>query len=87
MKGSAVVESMAAGRASASTPGSAGGPWPGPTPAPATRSRSPPTSVSDDQFDRSITDFSKRYADQNEQDYQAFAEAIRSGRLQALEGT
>jgi hypothetical protein len=39
-----------------------------------------------DQFDRSITDFSDRYADQNEQDYQAFANAIRSGRLQALEG-
>jgi uncharacterized protein (DUF2252 family) len=40
----------------------------------------------DDQFDRSITNFSKRYADQNERDYQAFTEAIRSGRLQALEG-
>jgi uncharacterized protein (DUF2252 family) len=40
----------------------------------------------DDQFDRSITDFAKRYADQNERDYQAFAEAIRSGRLEALEG-
>ncbi|HEV8165625.1 MAG TPA: DUF2252 family protein [Actinomycetota bacterium] len=39
-----------------------------------------------DQFDRSITDFSERYADQNERDYQAFASAIRSGRLQALEG-
>jgi uncharacterized protein (DUF2252 family) len=39
-----------------------------------------------DQFDRSITDFSQRYADQNEQDYQAFANAIRSGRLEALEG-
>jgi uncharacterized protein (DUF2252 family) len=41
----------------------------------------------DDQFDRSIADFSKRYADQNERDYQAFAEAVRSGRLGALEGT
>jgi uncharacterized protein (DUF2252 family) len=39
-----------------------------------------------DRFDRSITDFSERYADQNEKDYQAFAEAIRSGRLQAIEG-
>src|SRR5215216_1123021 len=39
-----------------------------------------------DQFDRSISDFAKRYADQNELDYQAFAEAIRSGRLEALEG-
>jgi sugar/nucleoside kinase (ribokinase family) len=40
----------------------------------------------DDQFDRSIADFSSRYADQNERDYQAFATAIRSGRLEALEG-
>jgi Uncharacterized protein conserved in bacteria (DUF2252) len=40
----------------------------------------------DDQFDRSITAFSERYADQNEQDYQAFVGAIHSGRLQALEG-
>jgi hypothetical protein len=39
-----------------------------------------------DQFDRAIADFSERYADQNERDYQAFANAIRSGRLQALEG-
>ena len=39
-----------------------------------------------DRFDQSITDFSERYADQNEQDYEAFTEAIRSGRLQALEG-
>jgi hypothetical protein len=40
----------------------------------------------DDQFDRSISDFATRYADQNEQDYQAFAAAVRSGRLEALEG-
>ncbi len=39
-----------------------------------------------DAFDRSITDFSERYADQNEKDYQAFAEAVRSGRLEAIEG-
>ena len=39
-----------------------------------------------DQFDQSITDFAERYADQNERDYQAFAGAIRSGRLEALEG-
>ena len=37
-------------------------------------------------FDKSITDFSQRYADQNEQDYEAFVKAIRSGRLQAVEG-
>jgi uncharacterized protein (DUF2252 family) len=37
-------------------------------------------------FDQSITDFAGRYADQNERDYQAFADAVRSGRLQALEG-
>jgi len=39
-----------------------------------------------DAFDQSITDFSERYADQNDQDYHAFAEAIRSGRLAAVEG-
>jgi uncharacterized protein (DUF2252 family) len=40
----------------------------------------------DDQFDRSITHFSERYADQNDRDHQGFVKAIRSGRLQALEG-
>jgi uncharacterized protein (DUF2252 family) len=39
----------------------------------------------DDAFDRSITDFSERYADQNEQDYEQFLKAIGSGRLQATE--
>jgi hypothetical protein len=40
----------------------------------------------DDEFDQSITDFSWRYADQNEQDYEEFVKAIRSGRLEAVEG-
>jgi sugar/nucleoside kinase (ribokinase family) len=39
-----------------------------------------------DTFDRAVTDFSHRYADQNERDYEEFVKAIRSGRLQALEG-
>jgi uncharacterized protein (DUF2252 family) len=39
-----------------------------------------------DAFDRSITDFSHRYADQNEHDYQEFVNAVRSGRLEAREG-
>jgi uncharacterized protein (DUF2252 family) len=39
-----------------------------------------------DGFDRSVTDFSARYADQNERDYKAFSKAIRSGRLTAVEG-
>ena len=39
-----------------------------------------------DAFDRSITDFSHRYADQNERDYQEFVSAVRSGRLEAREG-
>jgi uncharacterized protein (DUF2252 family) len=39
-----------------------------------------------DRFDQAISDFAERYADQNEQDYQAFAKAAGSGRLQALEG-
>ena len=33
-----------------------------------------------------ITDIAERYADQNERDYQAFIGAIRSGRLEAIEG-
>jgi uncharacterized protein (DUF2252 family) len=40
----------------------------------------------DDEFDRSITDFSRRYADQNERDYQEFVDMVRSGRLPSVEG-
>jgi Uncharacterized protein conserved in bacteria (DUF2252) len=36
-----------------------------------------------DAFDRSITDFSERYADQNQRDYQEFVNAVKSGRLKA----
>jgi len=39
-----------------------------------------------DAFDRSITDFSRRYADQNDRDYEAFVQAVKSGRLEAREG-
>jgi uncharacterized protein (DUF2252 family) len=39
-----------------------------------------------DEFDRAITDFSRRYADQNEQDYDEFVTAVKSGRLAAVEG-
>ena len=39
-----------------------------------------------DAFDRGVADFAKRYADQNERDYQGFVDAVRSGRLEALEG-
>jgi len=39
-----------------------------------------------DAFDRSITDFSERYADQNEQDYTEFVNAVKSGRLEAIQG-
>jgi uncharacterized protein (DUF2252 family) len=38
-----------------------------------------------DKFDQAITDFSKRYAEQNERDYEMFADAVRSGRLEAHE--
>ena len=71
---------------SRSTRASAARRWRGPTPDRATRSRIAAYLGKKDRFDQSITDFSERYADQNEQDYQAFTEAIRSGRLQALEG-
>ena len=39
-----------------------------------------------DAFDRSIVEFAERYADRNERDYMAFTDAIRSGRLEAIEG-
>ena len=39
-----------------------------------------------DRFDQSITDFSARYAGQNERDYQAFTDAVHTGRITALEG-
>ena len=41
---------------------------------------------SKDKFDQSMADFSQRYADQNEKDYREFCDAIRSGRLEALQG-
>jgi len=41
---------------------------------------------SSEEFDLSITDFSERYADQNARDYDDFLDAIRSGRLEAIEG-
>ena len=40
----------------------------------------------DDAFDRSVTDFALRYADQNERDYAEFTAAVKSGRLAAVEG-
>ena len=40
----------------------------------------------DDEFDRSVTDFSQRYAEQNERDIADFTEAIRTSRLAALQG-
>jgi len=39
----------------------------------------------DDVFDEAITDFGKRYADQNELDFQALAAAIRTGRVPAVD--
>ncbi len=39
-----------------------------------------------DAFDRALTDFSERYAEQNEQDFEAFVGAVRSGRVEAVEG-
>jgi hypothetical protein len=37
-------------------------------------------------FEKALTRFAERYADQNERDYEAFAQACRSGRLRAEEG-
>ena len=39
-----------------------------------------------DRFDRALADFSVAYADQNERDYEAFAAAVKSGRIAAQTG-
>ena len=39
-----------------------------------------------DTFDRSITNFSGRYADQNARDFDAFTEAIQTSRIDAVQG-
>ena len=39
-----------------------------------------------DAFDQAIADFSAAYADQNDRDYEAFAAAVKSGRLTARTG-
>ena len=85
MKGSVVVESMAAGQPRVLR-GACG--W---TLARAHARSGDPVAIAaylgkNDGFDRSITDFSERYADQNDKDYEAFVEAVRSGRLEAIEG-
>jgi uncharacterized protein (DUF2252 family) len=41
---------------------------------------------SSDRFDRAMTGFAVRFADQNERDHEAFVDAVRSGRLAATEG-
>ncbi len=39
-----------------------------------------------DSFDRAVAGFAHRYADQNQRDYEAFVDAIRSGAIAAVEG-
>ena len=39
-----------------------------------------------DRFDTSIARFAERYADQNDHDCRAFTQAVRSGRIEAVEG-
>jgi Uncharacterized protein conserved in bacteria (DUF2252) len=85
MKGSAVVESMPPGRLTLYA-GICG--W---TLARAHARSGDPIALAaylgtSDKFDRSITDFAERYAVQNELDYQEFAKAIESGRLDMIEG-
>jgi len=38
----------------------------------------------DDGFDRAMTDFAARYADQNEQDFQQFTDLVRTGEIEAV---
>src|SRR5262245_41198170 len=85
MKGSADVESL--------SPGALGfyAHWCGWTLARAHARSGDPVAIAtylgeDEGFDESITDSAEHYADRNEQDYRAFIDAIRSGRLTATEG-
>jgi hypothetical protein len=39
-----------------------------------------------DAFDNAIADFSARYADQNQRDYDTFVKAVADGRIQAVTG-
>jgi hypothetical protein len=39
-----------------------------------------------DSFDRALVEFSERYADQNERDHRALADAVNSGRITARVG-
>jgi uncharacterized protein (DUF2252 family) len=39
-----------------------------------------------DAFDKSVTGFAERYADQNERDHQEFVNAVNTGRLEAVQG-
>ena len=71
---------------SRSTQASAGGRWPGPTPGPGTRSPSPPTWATATRSTSRSPASRERYADQNERDYTEFVNAVRSGRLEAVEG-
>ena len=87
MKGSAVVEAMVPVRRSRSTPRQCGvDARPG-----ARALRRPHRDRRVPRQERHVRpvasiDFSERYADQNERDYQAFTEAVKSGRLTAVEG-
>jgi hypothetical protein len=41
---------------------------------------------SGDSFDRAIVEFANVYAEQNERDYQALSDAVKSGRMKATTG-
>jgi hypothetical protein len=38
------------------------------------------------RFDKALAAFAEQYADQNDRDYEAFLDAIRSGRIEARQG-
>ena len=64
----------------------AAGRWPAPTPAPATAIAIAAYLGGTDTFDQAIADFAEAYADQNERDYQALVDAVKSGRITAQTG-
>ena len=64
----------------------AAGRSPAPMPAPGDRIAIAAYLGTSDAFDRAIAEFSGTYADQNERDYQALTDAVKTGRVEARTG-
>ena len=85
-KYSAAIEHDGALRPRRSTPSCAAGPSPARTPARATGSRSRATSASPTSSTGPWSRYAEAYADRNEADHAALAQAVTDGRIEAVTG-